>query len=71
MRYILSSVTHGLLLAIIVQFALPGIVLGHVSGAGATPLHLLLEVGVWGLAVAAVLGLIVLVFWIRAKRRGE
>lgn len=71
MRHVRSRAARGLLLAVIAQFPFSGVALGHTSGPGATPEHVLLELGEWGLAVAAVLGLIVLVFWIRAKRRPE
>lgn len=69
MTIVRSRPARGLLLAAVAQFPFPGIALGHTSGPGATAEHVLLEVAEWGLAVAAVLGLIVLVFWIRAKRR--
>ncbi len=71
MTRIRARVARGLLLATMAHLALRGIALGHTSGEGATPEHVLLEVAEWGLALAALLGLVVLVFWIRAKRRGE
>jgi len=63
--------TGGMLLTTVALLAMPGDVLGHTSGAGATLDHVVLEVAQWGLAVAAVLALIVLVFWIRARGREE
>lgn len=72
MRLVRSRSAGGLLLAAVALLSLPDVALGHTSGAGATPEHVLLEVAEWGLAVAAVLGLVVLIFWIRAKRsRGQ
>ncbi len=71
MKIIRSRAALGLLLVAAAQLTFHGIALGHTSGAGATPEHVLLEVAEWGLAVAAALGLIVLFFWIRAKRRQE
>lgn len=66
-----SRAALGLLLTAAAQLAFHGIALGHTSGVGVTPEHVLLEVAKWGLAVAAAVGLIVLVFWVRAKRRHE
>jgi hypothetical protein len=71
MKSVRSRAALSLLLAAAAQHSVHGIALGHTSGSGATPEHVLLEVAEWGLAVAAALGLIVLVFWVRAKRRKE
>lgn len=71
MKFVRSRAGCGLLLAAVAQLSFPGTALGHTSGAGATAEHVLLEVAEWGLAAAAVLGLIVLVFWIRAKGHKE
>ncbi len=68
MRFARSQAARGAIAAAVAQLSLPAIALGHTAGAGATPEHVLLEVAEWGLAVTAVLGLIVLAFWIRAKR---
>jgi len=68
MRFVRSKAARGAIVAAVAQLAFPAITLAHTSGSGATPEHILLEVAEWGLAVAAVLGLIVLIFWIRAKR---
>ncbi len=71
MMTVFSRAALSLVLAAAAQVAVHGIALGHTSGADATPEHVLLEVAEWGLAAAAVLGLIVLIFWVRAKRRPE
>jgi hypothetical protein len=63
--------TGGVLLTAMAVLALPGDVLGHTSGAGATLDHVLLEVAEWGLGVAVLLAVIVLVFWVRARGREE
>jgi type VI protein secretion system component VasF len=63
--------TAVILLLLVAQLAAPATTAAHSSGPDATPEHVLLEVAQWGLAVAAVLGLVVLLFWARAKRRGE
>ena len=71
MKTVVSRAALSLLLAAAAQVGFHGIALGHASGADATPEHVLLEVAEWGLAAAAALGLIVLVFWVRARRRPE
>lgn len=71
MRTIFSRAALSLVLAGAAQVAAHGIALGHTSGSDATPEHVLIEVVAWGLAVAAVLGLVVVVFWVRAKWRPE
>ncbi len=66
-----SLLTRAVLLATAAMFAAHGIALGHTSGTGATSEHVLLEVAEWGLGLAILLGVVVLAFWIRAKRRPE
>ncbi len=68
MRTIRSRAALSVLLAAVAEVAFHGIALGHTSGPGATPEHVLLELAEWGLGVTAVLGLVLLIFWIRAKR---
>lgn len=41
--------------------------LAHTAGDGAAPLHVLLELGRWGLGVLATLGLVTTIFWVRAN----
>ncbi len=66
-----SRAALSVLLAAAADVVFRDVALGHTSGAGASPEHILLELAEWGLGIAAVLGLIVLVFWIRARRRRD
>ena len=61
----------GMLLTAVALLAMPSDVIGHTSGAGATLDHVVLELAEWGLALAVVLALIVLVFWNRARGQEE
>lgn len=66
-----TTVARAMLLASWALIALRGTALGHTSGAAATPEHVLLELAGWGLGLATILGLVVLIFWLRAKRHKE
>ena len=44
--------------------------LGH-SGEGVSLEHVVVEIGTWALAVAAVIAAIVGVFWVRARRQAS
>ena len=67
----LRTGTRAAALAALSLVAFHATALAHTTGDSATPEHVLLEVAGWGLGLAALLGVIVLVFWIRAKRRTE
>ncbi len=53
-------------LAALVLLLSPAAALAH-TGEGASTMHILTEVGLWGLGVAATLGLVTAIFWIRAN----
>lgn len=55
--------------AALAALARPSVVLAH-DGEDKSLSHVLLDVGVWSLGAVAVLGLLVAVLWLRARRRG-
>ncbi len=55
--------------AAVAALAHPGVVLAH-DGEDESLSHVLLDVGAWGVGAVAVIGLLVAVFWLRARRRG-
>ena len=58
-------VLTGVVLAMLLLLLAPG-VSAH-SGEGVSMEHVLIEIGTWALAVTAVIGIIIGVFWVRAR----
>lgn len=56
-------------IATLAAFAHPEIASAHTEE-NAPLSHVILDVGLWSLGAAAVIGLLVAVFWLRARRRG-
>lgn len=56
---------RALALVAAVMLLSPGVALAH-TGEGASALHVMTEMGLWGLGIVATLGIVALIFWIRA-----
>ena len=66
MTSITLRLSRALVLAGSAALAMPTVAFAH-TGVGASPLHIITEVGLWGLGVVATLGLVTTIFWARAN----
>jgi hypothetical protein len=67
MRSFTRRLIRPLVLAAAIALLTPATALAHTVGPDATPLHILTEVGLWGLGVLFTIGLVTAIFWLRAN----